>query len=128
MPATAAGVNYGWNVMEGAHCYNASTCTQTGLQLPVLEYDHGQGCSITGGFVYRGSAIPGLQGHYFYSDYCTGFLRSFRYDNGVATSQRTWDVGSIGQILSFGQDGAGEMYVLSDNGKVYRFVRKGGAA
>lgn len=121
--ATTAGVNYGWRIMEGAHCYNASTCNMTSLTLPVLEYDHGQGCSITGGFVYRGAAIPELTGHYFYSDYCTGFLRSFRLSGGQAIEQRDWTIGNISNILSFGVDAAGEMYMLSANGRVYRIVK-----
>jgi hypothetical protein len=121
MPTSAAGVNYGWNVMEGAHCYNASSCNQNGLQLPVIEYDHGQGCSITGGFVYRGSMIPGLQGHYLYSDYCSGFLRSFRYANGAATNTRDWGL-SLGSVLSFGEDASGELYVLSGDGVVYKLM------
>ncbi|HMC55254.1 MAG TPA: PQQ-dependent sugar dehydrogenase, partial [Gemmatimonadaceae bacterium] len=117
-----AGVNYGWVTMEATHCYNATSCNQTGLELPVLEYDHGQGCSITGGFVYRGTAIPGIRGHYFYSDYCTGFLRSFRYAGGAATDQKTWSVGDPGSVLSFGEDSQGELYVLSASGTVYRLV------
>lgn len=115
-------VNYGWNMMEGKHCYASASCAQSGLELPVLEYGHNDGCSITGGFVYRGSAIPALRGHYFYSDYCTGFLRSFRYANGAATDMREWKVGSLGAVLSFGMDAAGEMYILSDNGNVYRIT------
>ncbi|HEU0053865.1 MAG TPA: PQQ-dependent sugar dehydrogenase [Longimicrobium sp.] len=123
VPANQGGLNYGWNLMEGTHCYSPSSgCNQTGLTLPVLEYGHAQGCSITGGFVYRGNALPGLRGHYFYSDYCQGWIRSFRYANGQATDQRTWEVGSIGNVLSFGEDGARELYVLSANGKVYRFA------
>lgn len=72
------GLNYGWNTMEGTQCYNAGACIQGGLTLPAFEYEHGandaNGCSITGGHVYRGSAIAELAGHYFYSDYCKGFL------------------------------------------------------
>ena len=121
VPAARAGVNYGWRIMEGKHCYNPSSgCNQTGLEMPVLEYGHGEGCSITGGFVYRGSAISAIRGHYFYSDYCSGFLKSFRLANGAATDTRTWTVGSIGGVLSFGEDSAGELYVLSDNGTVYK--------
>ena len=56
----------------------SATCDTTGLALPVVEYDHGQGCSVTGGYVYRGTAIPALQGQYFYADYCSGFVRSLR--------------------------------------------------
>lgn len=121
VPASRAGVNYGWVTMEGKHCYNASSCTQTGLELPALEYDHGNGCSITGGFVYRGSAIQAIRGHYFYSDYCSGFLKSFRYSGGAVTQERTWDV-SPGSVLSFGEDAQGELYVLSANGTVYRII------
>ena len=120
--ATEAGVNYGWRLMEGAHCFNPSVnCDQTGLELPVLEYDHSQGCSVTGGYVYRGSALPLLRGHYFYGDYCAGFVRSFRLENGEATDEATWDVGSIGQILSFGVDASNELYVLTSQGTVFRF-------
>lgn len=118
--ANRAGVNYGWRVLEGSACYNASTCNAQGLERPVLEYSHDEGCSITGGVVYRGSLIPGIVGHYFYSDYCTGFLRSFRYENGQALDQRNWSVGSLGSVLSFGEDAAGELYILSANGRVYR--------
>ena len=108
--------------MEGQHCFNAGACNTNGLVLPALEYDHGVGCSITGGHVYRGSAVPAARGHYFYSDYCSGFLRSFVYANGVATDAREWEVGDLGRVLSFGEDSAGEGYVLSQNGNVYRLI------
>jgi glucose/arabinose dehydrogenase len=120
--ATAAGLNYGWNVMEGAHCFANEACDANGLVLPALEYGHSQGCSVTGGYVYRGAAIPEILGHYFYSDYCRGFLRSFRYLNGSVTDEKQWDVGNLGNVLSFGEDGVGELYVLSGNGSVYRLV------
>jgi glucose/arabinose dehydrogenase len=112
--ANRGGVNYGWNVMEGASCYNASTCTQTGFELPILDYGHNPACSITGGYVYRGSAIPGIRGHYFYSDYCAGFLKSFRYENGVAVDQKDWGVTSS-SVTSFGADFGGELYMMSGN-------------
>lgn len=111
--STRAGLNYGWNVMEGSICYNASTCTQTGFEPPVLDYDHSNGCSITGGYVYRGSAIPALKGHYFYSDYCGGWLRSFRYSNGAAVDKKDWGVPAMSSVTSFGVDAAGELYVIS---------------
>ena len=115
VPATAAGINYGWNVMEGTACYNATTCSQTGLQLPVIDYLHSDGgCSITGGYVYRGTAIEGLQGHYLYSDYCAGFLRSFRYENGQAVDQKNWGI-IMSSVTSFGRDFAGELYITSGN-------------
>lgn len=123
--ASAAGRNYGWHTMEGMQCYNPSSgCNTTGLTLPVLDYDHGQGCSITGGFVYRGAAIPEVQGHYFYSDYCSGFLRSFRLSGGAAGDKRDWALASVGGITSFGLDGAGELYLLSSNGRAYRLVKQ----
>jgi glucose/arabinose dehydrogenase len=112
--ANRGGVNYGWNVMEGAGCYNASTCNQTGLELPILDYGHNPACSITGGYVYRGSAIPAIRGHYFYSDYCAGFLKSFRYENGVAVDQKDWGLTSS-QVTSFGVDFGDELYMMSGN-------------
>ena len=118
-----SGLNYGWRIMEGSSCFGGGGCDDTGLVLPVLEYDHGEGCSVTGGFVYRGSAIPEVVGHYFYSDFCTGFLRSFRAEGEGATELEEWDVGGLGSVLSFGQDAAGELYILSDNGRVVKLVR-----
>jgi glucose/arabinose dehydrogenase len=117
-----SGLNYGWNRMEGAHCYGARECDPRGLAIPVLEYDHSQGCSVTGGFVYRGRALPGLAGHYFHADYCTGWVRSFRLSGGRVTSHREWRLGRLGNITSFGLDAAGELYVCSGNGRVYRLV------
>ncbi len=116
VPSTEAAVNYGWKIMEGMHCYAAPTCTQTGLTPPALEYPHtGGACSVTGGYVYRGSAIPGIVGHYFYSDYCSGWLRSFRYGDGEVTDVRDWGI-DLGNVLSFGEDAAGELYILSATG------------
>jgi len=124
--ASEPGVNYGWNVMEGRQCYAAATCDPTGLRLPVLEYDHSAGeCSITGGYVYRGSdpALAAVRGHYFYSDLCGGWLRSFRIaDDGSVADQREWPVGDLGSVLSFGEDAAGALYVLSGSGRVLALV------
>jgi glucose/arabinose dehydrogenase len=122
----AAGVNYGWVVMEGQHCYpSGETCNRTGLTLPVLEYSHASGgCSITGGYVYRGAAIPELAGQYFYSDYCSGFLASMSGGTGPGVTSRTWSVADVGNVLSFGEDAAGELYVLSTNGTVYRIAKQ----
>ena len=122
--ATAAGLNYGWRIMEGAHCFNPNPCSTTDLTFPVLEYDHGQGCSITGGFVYRGAAILELTGHYLYSDFCSGFLRSFRLSGGQAVDQRNWTIPNIGNVMSFGVDGTGELYMLASSGRVYRIERQ----
>ena len=126
VPAAQAGANYGWKVMEGDQCYGAATCTRTGLTLPALTYTHASGgCSVTGGIVYRGAKIPEIAGHYFYSDYCAGFVRSFRYASGQADAERTWDVGPVQNVSSFGEDAAGEIYLVSSNGTVYRFVKAG---
>ena len=121
--ADEAGLNYGWRIMEGSSCFGGGGCDDAGLVLPVLEYGHNEGCSVTGGFVYRGSDLPEVVGHYFYSDFCQGFLRSFRFDGEGATEQVEWDVGGLGSVLSFGRDATGELYILSDNGRVVRLVR-----
>lgn len=120
VPVTSGGLNYGWNITEGSRCYNASSCNFAGFTPPVIDYDHSEGCSITGGYVYRGTAIGRLKGHYLYSDYCSGFLRSFRYDNGVAADQQDWDI-TADNVTSFGRDFDGELYLLSGN-TIYKIV------
>jgi glucose/arabinose dehydrogenase len=120
---SSGGENYGWRIMEGSSCYQSSGCDRTGLVLPVLEYSHSDGCSITGGYVYRGQAIPALRGTYFYSDYCNGWIRSFRYRSGQASDQREWSaLKTSGSVTSFGEDAAGELYVLIAAGNVYRIA------
>lgn len=124
--AQAAGANLGWNVVEGTDCYPAgAVCIQGGFVMPAHTYSHEDGCSITGGYVYRGQAIPKLAGRYFFADYCVGTLRSLRYADGTVTSvtDSADDLGTLGQVLSFGQDSAGELYVLTDAGKVLKMVR-----
>lgn len=122
--ASAGGENYGWNTMEGLSCYGSTACNKNGLTLPVLDYPHSGGtCAVTGGYVYRGLAIPSLQGVYFYSDYCSGWVRSLKYLGGMATDPRDWPTLSTGGgVASFGEDAAGELYVLTANGTVYRIV------
>ena len=117
-----AGLNFGWNRMEGAHCFRTPACDRSGLVLPVVEYGHGEGCSVTGGFVYRGRALPQLVGHYFYADYCQGWVRSFRWERGQALDHRQWVLPNPGQILSFGLDAAGELYLLTGDGRVSRIT------
>jgi glucose/arabinose dehydrogenase len=122
---TGRGANFGWNVMEGTAC-NAPPvgCSSAGLTLPVLEYDHSHGCSVIGGFVYRGSAIPALRGVYLYGDFCAGEVRSFRYANGAVTEAQTWPAFPAGNpITSFGEDAAGELYVLSQGNAIYHIVQ-----
>jgi glucose/arabinose dehydrogenase len=117
------GVNYGWSRMEGRHCFSNAECDQTGLTLPVLEYDHSDGCSVIGGYVYRGAAIPVLQGHYVYADFCDGWVRSFRMQGGVAGEETDWPaLRPGGQVTSFGEDAAGELYLLTQQGGVFKFV------
>lgn len=122
VPRGLAGANLGWNVMEGAHCLNGSGCSRSGFVLPVLEYPHPEGCSITGGFVYRGREIPELAGEYFYSDYCGPWLKSFLFAGGAATRQHDWGI-SV-RANSFGKDANGELYVLTPTGTVYKIVRE----
>jgi glucose/arabinose dehydrogenase len=122
-PATdAGGRNYGWNIMEGFHCYNAATCNSTGLTLPVSEYDHSQGdCAVTGGFVYRGAQFARLRGIYFYGDYCSGRIRGLQLTPIGWESAVLSDTGF--QITGFGQDEAGEIYVADyTNGAITHLV------
>lgn len=120
---TQGGLNYGWNLMEGTLCYDSPICGQAGLTLPVFEYDHINGCSITGGYVYRGNAVTELTGHYFYSDFCRGYLRSFLYMDNRVSAHTDWLIPDVGNIQSFGRDGAGELYLIAASGKVFKVTR-----
>ncbi len=115
------GANYGWNIMEGAHCYPSpeSDCSQSGMKLPVLEYTHADGCSVTGGYVYRGSRLPSLYGAYLYADYCSGKVWALRYD-GTQVIEHMELVDSTLSISSFGEDARGEVYILDHRGGIYR--------
>ena len=115
------GVNYGWNIMEGKHCYPGDPCTNPG-QLPWVDYQHvGGACSISGGYVYRGSAIPALVGHYLYADYCTGNVSSFAYPSATVVD-RSAELRPGDGVSSFGQDARGELYILQLGGPVYKIV------
>jgi glucose/arabinose dehydrogenase len=123
-PAGQGGLNYGWPIMEGLHCFRPNPCRATGLVQPAVEYSHANGCSIIGGFVYRGTQSPALVGHYFYSDYCSGWIGSFTYASGAVQQRFTWTLNvNLGNVLSFGEDSAGELYVLSGSGAVYRITQ-----
>ena len=122
VPAAAAGVNYGWNTMEARHCFRADACDRTGMHLPQLEYPRSAGCSVTGGYVYRGRQLSALVGHYFYADYCQPGIRSFRYDGGAVTDERRWELPDAAQVSGFGQDSDGELYVVSLGGRVFKIV------
>jgi glucose/arabinose dehydrogenase len=117
------GENYGWRLTEGSQCFNpASGCDRTGLTPPVYEYGHAEGCSVTGGVVYRGCRVPALAGTYFFGDFCSGLVRSFRYVNGQATELRDWSSSTrgVGAPTSFGLDAAGELYIVDYDGELYR--------
>jgi len=128
--AAIAGRNYGWRCMEGTACTGLTgcTCNSVPLTLPVLSVPQaGTGfCSITGGVVYRGAAIPSIQGQYFFSDYCAGVIRSFPATGAsttyAATTNWTSQLGGISGIVGFAEDGAGEMFIISINGTVYKVV------
>jgi glucose/arabinose dehydrogenase len=118
------GENYGWHVMEGGLCYNPpSGCNTSGKVLPVAQYDHSVGCSVTGGFVYRGTKFELLRGHYLYGDYCTGKL--FDLYHTVTGWVNTQLLDTPYQITAFGQDEQGNVY-LNDygSGKIYRILYK----
>jgi len=125
VPMSIAGVNYGWNVMEGPQCSRSSGCDQTGLQKPALSYATHQNstCAIIGGSVYRGQKIPEIKGQYFYSDYCNSWLRSFGFADGKVTDQHEWPIGKLGSITSFGEDAQGELYICTSSGRVYRIIK-----
>ncbi len=135
------GVNYGWSKLEGNHCFAAfqgctpTGCDSTGITLPIREYSHSQdgfSCSISGGYVYRGGVIPSLAGTYFYADYCSAQIYSFRYDGAVLTelTNRTGELApggglSIASPVAFGQDGVGELYIVdraATSGEVYKII------
>lgn len=115
-----AGFNFGWPITEGLQCFSPrSGCDTEGITLPLVEVEHGDAgtCSIIGGVVYRGAAIPELDGHYFYSDYCGGWLRSFVSDGATLSAERDWtdEVGRVDNVVSFGTDHNGEIYLLTAN-------------
>lgn len=124
-PASEGGLNYGWNITEGSLCFEPqSGCDTAGLVSPVLDYpNNATQCSVTGGHVYRGEALPGLRGHYFHGDFCRGTVRSFRLTNGgEVVDERDWDLGTLGSITSFGEDSDGELYVVVHEGMIYRLA------
>jgi glucose/arabinose dehydrogenase len=117
------GGNYGWNTMEGKHCFEPSSgCNTSGLQLPVWEYGRGEGVSVTGGFVYRGSTLPGLTGKYIYADYGSGNIWALERpagSNAVNSKLMESDL----EVSSFGIDQNNELYICSFDGKIYRLAQ-----
>ncbi len=125
--AMAGGYNFGWNLKEGDRCFASAPCDDPDLTDPVLAYDNpGSGCSVVGGYVYRGGGIPELAGTYLYSDFCAGRVEGFRLVQGTAQQRKTWIPGEIGRVTSLGEDRAGELYILTAAGNVYRIRRRGG--
>jgi len=147
--ASTGGENYGWRLFEGRHCYNAGQgCQATaspagcgpacsdpaptgdpapnGTRLPILDYQHGSGCAITGGYVYRGCRMASFRGTYFYGDWCAGTVSSLVQSGGVATNLRDWtpQLGSdLGfSLTGFGTDAQGELYITDGDGLVYAVV------
>lgn len=121
-PSTSdGGENYGWRLMEGSHCYNPSqNCNDGSLVLPLIEYGHTDGaCSVTGGYVYRGSLSPTLAGTYVYGDYCNGVIRGARRDAAGRVSTRLL-VDTNLMISTFGEGADGELYVADHRGVLYQ--------
>jgi glucose/arabinose dehydrogenase len=122
-PGAPGGENLGWPIMEGARCFNAATCDQSGLTLPVIDYTHvGGNCSVTGGYVYRGAQFPQWNGLYFYGDYCSGRIWALAPDgSGGWANAEILDSDLV--LSSFGEDEAGEMYALDyGSGVIYRML------
>ncbi len=120
LPAgSPGGANFGWSIMEGNHGYDGNP--QPGLILPAAEYNHNEGCSVTGGYVYRG-AMPEWDGIYLYGDYCSGIIWGLIRSDGGWQAQRLFE--ADGSITSFGQDESGEIYLTTDNGNVYQLANK----
>jgi len=117
-PAGVGGLNYGWNIMEGTRRYSGEPVID-GLTDPFFEYNHSNGCSVTGGYVYRGQALPALQGVYFFADYCSGLIWS-SYRDAAGVWQTNLFMDTDYSISSFGEDEAGELYILNHGGSVLR--------
>ena len=116
------GSNYGWRRMEGRHCFNpSSNCNSGSLKLPIFEYSHAQGCSVTGGFVYRGKAIVSLVGTYLFADYCSGTIWGSKRVSGRWVTNAVLSTDK--NISTFGQDQKGELYIADHAGVVFRIAR-----
>ncbi len=127
MAQSLGGRNYGWRLMEGEHCFDPpADCDDGTLVHSIHEYGHSQGrCSVTGGYVYRGTRMPCLQGSYFFGDFCTGEVWSFRYVGGQVTDFADWTSSfpEIGLPSSFGEDADGELYICDlAGGELHRIV------
>lgn len=123
-PRSSSGLeNYGWDVYEGDHTYEDKQPGQGKLVFPAYEYSHDDGCSVTGGYVYRGSRIPAAQGRYFFGDYCSGTVWSLVIRNGKASDVRRHSF-RVDSLASFGEGVGGQLYLVSNEGTIYRLARK----
>jgi glucose/arabinose dehydrogenase len=121
------GENYGWNIMEGAECFAPpSGCSRAGLTMPVATYRTGQNCSITGGYVYRGTQVPPLIGTYIFGDYCSGRIWGLRKSDRAVWAMQELLATAL-RISSFGEDERGELYVVDHGGAIYRIQEATGA-
>ena len=114
-------LNFGWRVYEGSTTYQAGTLGPGRLTGPIAQYSHDLGCSVTGGYVYRGRAVPAAAGRYFYGDFCSGRVWSLTARNGKVSRVRR-EPFTVANLSSFGQDAAGELYLVSLDGVVYRLA------
>ena len=118
-----AGTNFGWAQAEGSRCFK-SGCDLDAYTGPIVQYSHDLGCSVTGGVVYRGGALPELVGHYFFADWCQDLVVSFRYDDGKPADRLDWgtDLAALGQVTSFGVDADGEMHTVNWDGELHKII------
>jgi glucose/arabinose dehydrogenase len=116
------GLNYGWNIMEGTHRYSNAAAPDN-LVAPFFDYSHSNGCSVTGGYVYRGQTLPDLQGVYFFGDYCFGTIWASYRDSSNAWHTNVFTDAHVA-ISSFGQDDDGELYVVNHGGSILKLVAK----
>ncbi len=114
-------LNFGWDVYEGRASFEQKALGPGKLVTPVAQYSHSKGCSITGGYVYRGAAVAAAKGRYFYGDYCSGTIWSLRLVKGVARQIRS-EAFTVKNLTSFGEDGAGELYAVSGDGQIYKLA------
>ena len=117
------GLNYGWSIMEGTHCFKPTDgCNERGLTAPAAEYAHSEGCSVTGGHVYRGRRVPALVGAFIFGDFCTGRVWGLTRQANGAWAMRDLFTAKM-QISSFGEDADGELLIVSyQGGEVYRLI------
>jgi glucose/arabinose dehydrogenase len=122
-PRSSPGLeNYGWDVWEGTHRFEDKEPSGGELVFPIYEYSHDEGCSVTGGYVYRGAAIPAARGRYFFGDYCSGSIWSLTVRDGKAAGVRKHRI-TVDNLTAFGESTTGELYLLSQGGTIYRLAR-----